>query len=85
MIHYFKPNAVRDLKKLPRTIQKRILQKLDFYCNVSEPLKFAERLTDQSLGSFRFRIGEYRVIFDLDTERRAIVILTIGHRREIYR
>ena len=43
----------------------------------------AERLTEPELGSYRFRVGDYRVIFDLEGDE--IVVLRVGHRREIYR
>lgn len=48
-----------------------------------EPLRYAEKLSDPILGTYRFRIGDYRVIFDL--EGNEIVVLRVGHRREIYR
>ena len=48
-----------------------------------DPVRYAERITDPKLGSYRFRIGDYRVIFDL--EGKDIVILRVGHRRDIYR
>lgn len=79
----FKPQAIRDLKKLPKTIQNRIIKKLDFYVSTKNPLSFADRLIHFEIGSYRFRIGDYRVIFDLEGE--TIIILTLGHRKEIYR
>jgi mRNA interferase RelE/StbE len=48
-----------------------------------DPLNHAERLTESELGSYRFRVGDYRVIFDLEGDE--IVVLRVGHRREIYR
>ena len=83
MRYYFKPSALKDLKKLPKQIQKRIIAKLDFYTNTQNPLKFAESIQDESLGQFRFRIGDYRTVFDMDGDE--IIILKIGHRRDIYR
>ena len=47
-----------------------------------DPLKYGERITDPRLGSYRFRIGD-RVVFDLEGEE--IVVLRVGHRREIYK
>lgn len=47
------------------------------------PLDFAEHLTERSLGSYRFRIGDFRVVFDIEQEK--IVVLVVGHRREIYK
>jgi mRNA interferase RelE/StbE len=79
----FKGSAARALDKLPPSIRVRILKKLAFYSKQRNPLHFAERLKDPSVGSWRFRIGDYRVIFD--TENNKIVILKIGHRKEIYR
>jgi len=48
-----------------------------------DPLKYAEKLTDSRLGTYRFRVGDYRVIFDL--EENEIVVLRVGHRRNIYK
>lgn len=79
----FKPQAVRDLKKLPKNIQKRIIKKLDFYASSENPLAFADHLIHHDIGEYRFRIGDYRVIFDLENEQ--IIILTLGHRKEVYR
>jgi mRNA interferase RelE/StbE len=46
-------------------------------------LRFAEKLSDQILGGYRFRIGDYRVIFDIQEDE--IIILRVGHRSEIYK
>ena len=83
MEYRFTVSAVRDMKKLPKSIQKRIIIKLDFFCKQEDPLLFAKPLTDYRTGSFRFRVGEYRVIFDVNDDE--IKILRIGHRREVYR
>lgn len=77
------PKAFKQLQKLPQTTQQRIIRKLDFYCQ-KDPINYADKLTNYLLGSFRFRIGNYRVIFDL-LENNTLLILLIGHRRDIYR
>ena len=79
----FTKTAFRQLSRLERNIQKRIAEKLEYYCSQDEPLNFAERLTDHRFGEWRFRIGEYRVLFDVEAGE--IVILAVGHRRQIYR
>ena len=79
----FKPQAVRDLKKLPQNIQKKIIDKLEYFLSSSKPLSFADALINREIGQYRFRISDYRVIFDVDGEK--IIILTIGHRKEIYK
>ena len=83
MDYAFTPQALKQLEKLPKDIQVRIVKKLDFYCMQKSPLDFAEHLTDRSLGSYRFRIGDWRVVFDIEQEK--IVVLVVGHRREIYK
>ena len=81
--YVLKYQALRDLQKLPQEIQKRIIKKLDFFVESGEPLSFAENLVNFEIGQYRFRIGDYRVIFDLDDER--LIILTLGHRKNIYK
>ena len=74
--------AVRDLENLPLIAQKRIAKKMRFYAEQKNPLKFAERLTEPREGEFRFRIGDYRVIFD--TIKSQIVVLAIRKRDKAY-
>lgn len=81
--YLFKPSAVDDLKKLPNNVQKRILKKLDYFCQ-DDPFVYANKLIDYRLGGYRFRVGDYRIIFDRRDEN-SIVILKIGHRKEIYK
>ena len=73
--------SLKDIAKLDRIVKKRIARKLlDFQ---KDPLKFSEPLKEYKFGKRRFRIGNYRVAFDI--EGKEIVILRIGHRREIYK
>lgn len=73
--------AVKDVKGLDTKVKERIGKTLLRFSD--DPLKYAERLIDSSLGTYRFRIGDYRVVFDIVEGE--IVILRIGHRKEIYR
>jgi mRNA interferase RelE/StbE len=73
--------AVKDIKKLDIIARRRLRKALE-KLSIS-PLKYSTKLINSKIGEYRFRIGDYRVIFDLvDGE---IVILRVGHRREIYR
>jgi len=78
----FTHSAFLQLKELDRKIKKRILNKLKFFASQKNPLQFAESLRDRRFGQFRFRIGDYRVIFDVEKEK--IIILKVGHRKDIY-
>lgn len=73
--------AVKDIQGLDRSIKARIGRTLLRYAE--NPLKYAEKLTDPTFGTYRFRIGDHRVIFDLEGSE--IVILRVGHRKEIYK
>ena len=75
-------HADRELKKLPITIQKQIITKLDYFVSTDQPLSFAHHLVNLDIGHYRFRIGNYRVIFDIEAD--VILILSVGHRKEIY-
>ena len=55
--------AGRDVNKLDKQVKKRIGDTLTKY--KEDPFHYAEKLTNPSLGTFRFRIGDYRVIFDI--------------------
>ena len=73
--------SVKDIRKLTPDIRRRIGKALKRF--EGDPLKFAEKLSDSRLGHYRFRVGDYRVIFDIEGDD--IVVLRIGHRRDIYR
>lgn len=79
----FTKSAERELKKLDKNIRIEILNKLRFYSKQTDPLNFAQPIRDESAGQFRFRIGNYRATFDV--ERNVIFILSVGHRKDIYR
>ena len=84
MIPYdFTKQAAKAFLELPPNIQKKIIGKLEFYLNSDNPLSFAKRLVGFPRPVFRFRIDDYRVIFDW--QGKSILILKVGHRKEIYR
>ena len=83
MEYFFTDRALKDIKKLPRQVQLRIIKKLDYFTGQRDPLQFSETLINSALGAQRFRIGDFRVIFDVENEN--LIILRIGHRKSIYR
>lgn len=79
-------HARKDLHFLPDTIAKRIILKIYFYITQQNPLRFAKKLLDTSVGTYCFRIGDYRTLFDIDTHGtiHILLILRIKHRRDAY-
>jgi mRNA interferase RelE/StbE len=68
--------TAKQLENLSYFIQKLIVDKMRFYANQKNPLRFARRLTDYREGEYRFRIGNYRLIFDIKKD--TIYILKIA-------
>lgn len=79
----FTPYSLRKFRKLPRSIQKRILTKLQEYLETENPLLFAHKMSPPHNSLFRYRIGDYRVI--VSAENQLLTIHDVGHRREIYK
>ncbi|MBM3142516.1 MAG: type II toxin-antitoxin system RelE/ParE family toxin [Chloroflexi bacterium] len=77
----FTRRAAKDISNLDPEVKDRIKEALIKYSE--DPLSYARKMVDPSLGTYRFRIGDYRIIFDIAGEE--IVILRVGHRGEIYR
>lgn len=83
----FTEKAVKDLGKLPKEIAKRIVDKIGFFVGQEDPLKFADKLQNPKFGTYKFRVGNYRAIFDIDNEGNItiILIITIKHRKDVYK
>jgi len=77
----FTRRAAKDISKLEPEIKEKLGDTLRSYSK--DPLNHARKMIDPSLGSYRFRIGDYRVIFDIEGDE--IIVLRVGHRKEIYR
>ncbi|MBI2611325.1 type II toxin-antitoxin system RelE/ParE family toxin [Candidatus Gottesmanbacteria bacterium] len=73
--------ASKDIQKLDRIVKSQIKKKIEIY--IKNPLHYAKRLTDPRLGTYRWRIGNYRIVFDIDREN--IIVLRIRHRRDVYK
>lgn len=80
--------AQEDLNGLGKNVSVRILKKLDYFINLSDPLLRAKQLTGFDTPTFRFRVGDYRVVFRKDVRANKLIILVvlkIAHRGEVYR
>ena len=79
----FQGRAAKEIEEMDGETAKIILRKLRWYANHENPLFFAVRLKSRAIGQYRFRIGSYRAIFDIQDD--AIIILRVGHRSTVYR
>ncbi|OGH66650.1 MAG: hypothetical protein A3B90_01115 [Candidatus Magasanikbacteria bacterium RIFCSPHIGHO2_02_FULL_41_13] len=80
-------HALKDLEQLDKKMTKRILDKLDWFVAQVQPLSFAKKLKNSDLGTYRFRVGDYRILFDIEENTSKVsilMILRIKHRKEAY-
>ena len=78
--------AVRELDKLDPQIARRILAFLhDRVAKLDDPRSIGGALTGSKLGEFwKYRVGDYRLISSIEDERVTVLVIKIGHRREVY-
>lgn len=79
-------HAREDLLGFERKIAQRIIKKILFFSLQQDPVSFAKKLTNPGLGQYRFRIGDYRALFDIDSRGKIqiLMILRVKHRKDIY-
>ena len=80
-------DAVNDLRALDREISDRITRKVTWFVSQTHPLRHAEPLSGIYAGVYRFRIGDYRVLFEIEAtgQIHILIVLRVKHRREVYR
>lgn len=79
----FSTSAQREFKALERAVQRRIATHIDELAR--NPIPSGARKVQGAPDHYRIRIGDYRVIYRIDGKRLTVLILKIGHRREVYR
>jgi len=77
------PEARDDLRGIDKKTAGRIVKKLRWLAVNATEVNH-ESLTGQWAGYFRYRIGHYRAIYELDHAGRILIVAVIGHRREVY-
>jgi mRNA interferase RelE/StbE len=78
-------SAERDLRSLPRHAQVRIARAIDRLANTPRP-RGATLLADGgSPRIYRIRVGDYRILYEPRDDQLVIVVIAVGHRREVYR
>ncbi len=81
----YSKRALRDLKKLDPVTRSLIYGWLDKNLNNCEdPRRHGKALQGNLQGLWRYRIGDYRVITQINDKRLIIIALNIGHRKDIY-
>ena len=77
-------DALKDLQNLDRQDAKKIVEKVKYHL-LLDPTKLGVPLKGDLKGFFRYRVGNYRVIYAIDFQEKEILVLFINHRKDIYR
>lgn len=78
----FTKHARRNLRKLPADLRERIIKKIEWYASQPQALHFADSIEGVKDKVYRFRIGDYRVIFDWEDHN--ILVTKVSHRSRVY-
>ncbi len=76
--------ALEELSSFDKKTAERILYKISTYL-IKSPAKIGKQLKGEYAGFFKYRIGDWRVIYHLDEDSKTITITKIGHRKEVYK
>lgn len=75
--------AKKDIDGLEPIVKKRLGKKLLYVTSLTDIVSVAKRLEGDMIGEYRIRIGDHRVLFDLDGKD--IIIVRVQHRKDVYR
>ena len=79
------PEAQADIRRLDPSLQTRILSKLEWMGQNVELLRHQLLRGKEWVGCFKYRVGDYRIIYQIDRSAERLLILKVGHRRDVYR
>lgn len=74
----------KDLKNISPEIKKLIKQAIEEKLMV-DPLKFGVPLRQTLRGYFKYRVGDYRIVYRLKRKTVTVLVIKVGHRKEVYK
>jgi len=77
------PAAAKALRKLDRTTARRIVDAVDALAENPRPDGVKKLRGDDNL--WRIRVGQYRILYEIHNDRLLVLVLQVGHRRDVYR
>jgi len=77
-----KPSAAKELETVPRTDRLRIIQKIRALAGSPRPIG-CEKLSGRE--QYRLRQGRYRIVYSISDPEQTVLVVKIGHRKEVYR
>lgn len=83
-VEYLK-EAAKELEKLDKPIQKQIIDYMNEVKNLENPRSRGKGLTSNLSGLWRYRVGNYRIICNIQDDKILITVVRISHRSEVYK
>ena len=82
----YTPQAYKTLEKLDQFTKRIIVEWIEKrLVDTENPRQYGKPLTADRAGQWRYRIGDYRIIAEIKDNKLVILLISIGHRREIYK
>lgn len=79
----FKPSVEKDLRSLPESVIARVLVRIERLKDDPLPRQAIKLADAEQL--YRLRVGDYRIVYEVDAQARQVMIHYVRHRREVYR
>lgn len=79
----YKPSAAKAFRKVHPSDRRRIKEAIEHLAQNPRPQGYVQ--LSGGAGECRIRVGQYRVVYDIADDELVILVLRIGHRREVYR
>jgi mRNA interferase RelE/StbE len=79
----FKPSVQKDLRPLPKSVVARVMGQIEGL--KTDPLPRKSNKLSGSERLYRIRVGDYRIVYEVDAKAKQVVIHFVRHRRDVYR
>ena len=79
---YIKPTAIKELQKIPKRDVNRIIDKIRSLSSNPRPTGCEKLSADEK---YRIRQGRYRIVFSIEDNQLIVLVIKIGHRKDVYK
>ena len=76
--------AMKDIKKLPVSVKDRVWKKIETLKNIPRP-RSAQPVVNFGENGYRIRVGDYRILYQINDRKIEVLVVRVRHRREAYR
>lgn len=84
-VYRFDARALKELKNLGQPAQREILAYLDTrIAGSADPRRFGKALHSDLAGLWRYRVGDYRILCQLQDQTWLVLVVSVGHRKNVY-